>query len=121
MRFELGSRYHERRGPRGRGRHDPPYRMSEKAYRTRIRNLGSVQRERSSIETRHIEAEIAPSTFRWEPYRPLAKRLGLRSYKYVWRVARRCRMEMILNRPPLSEAGLRGVLDTLASPPEPTP
>lgn len=117
MRFQkgIGCPYSLRvpRGP-GRGR----YRMSRAAYQARVRNLAAWQRQRTYDETRRIEIEIALATHRGEPFRAIAKRLGLRSYAYCWRVARKYRSGG-LRMLPLGEQELVAFRDSLEAPPVP--
>ena len=104
MRFQkgIGSPYSRR--PRGPGRGDPPYRMSQAAYRARLRSLGQWVRPRSYGETRRIELEIALASHGHESYRGIARRLGLRSHAYCWRVIHRYRTGQIPSLPPDAES-----------------
>jgi len=111
MRFYPGIRFGRRR-PRGRGRGDPPYRLSRAAYQARLRNVSRVKRRRSYHETRRLELEIALGWHRGETYRALAKRLGLRSHAHCWRVARRYRLGL-LRFLPRNEQGLVKLRDSL--------
>jgi hypothetical protein len=100
MRFQKGIGYIGPRRPRGSGRGDPTYRMSQAAYQARLRNLGRFTRARSHGETRRIELEIALASHGHESCRGIARRLGLRSHAYCWRVIRRYRTGQIPALPP---------------------
>jgi hypothetical protein len=112
MRFQKGFGYPDPRPPRGPGRGDPPYRMSRRAYQSRLRNLGGVARQHSYGETRCLELEIALGTHRGETYRAMAERLGLRSHAHCWRVAHRYRTRQIPMLPS-DEQGLVALRDSL--------
>jgi hypothetical protein len=99
MRFQKGVGYPGPRRPRGPGRGDPPYRMSQAAYQARLRNLGRFKRARTHGETRLIELEIALASHDHESCRGIARRLGLRSHAYCWRVIRRYRTGQIPSLP----------------------
>jgi hypothetical protein len=116
MRFRkgIGSPYPRR--PRGRGHGQ--YHISRAAYQARIRNLAAWDRPRTYDQTRRIEIEVALASHRREPYRAMAKRLGLRSYAHCWRVARRYRaggLPML----PLTEPELVAFRDSLYANPVP--
>jgi hypothetical protein len=112
MRFQKGVGYPYPRPPRGPGRGDPPYRMSRRAYQSRLRNLGGIARQRSYGETRRFELEIALGTHQGETYRAMAERLGLRSHAHCWRVARRYRNRQIPMLP-CDAQGLLALRDSL--------
>jgi hypothetical protein len=98
------------RRPRGPGRGE--YRMSRAAYQARVRNLDCWFRPRTYEETRRIEIEIALASHRREPFRAVAKRLGLRSYAHCWRTARKYRAGR-LPMLPLTEPELVAFHDSL--------
>jgi hypothetical protein len=117
MRFQEGIGWPHPRRPRGLGRGE--YRMSRAAYQARVRNLAAWRRSRSYEQTRRIEIEIALATHRGESFRAIAKRLGLRSFAYCWRVARRYRAGL-LRMLPLAEPELVAFRDSLYGDPVPT-
>ena len=86
MRFQPGRGYTGPRRPRGPGRGDPPYRMSQAAYQARLRNLVHWRRPRSPLETQRLRIEIALATLRGETQRAMARRLGC-SHVYCRKVA----------------------------------
>jgi len=116
MRFQRGIGYPYPRRPRGKGRGQ--YRMSRVAYQARVRNLAARRRPRTYDETRRIQLEIALATHRGLTYRAMAKRLGLHSYAYCWRVARRYRAGL-LRMLPLAESELVALRDSLYASPVP--
>ena len=116
MRFQKGVGYPYPRPPRGPGRGDPPYRMSRRAYQSRLRNLGRVERQRTYGETRRLELDIALATHRGETFRAMAERLHLRSHAHCWRVAHKYRTRQIPMLPQDAQ-GLLALRDSLVSPP----
>jgi hypothetical protein len=86
MRFQPGIGYIGPRRPRGPGRGDPRYRMSQAAYQARLRNLVHWRRPRSRLETQRLRIDIALATLRGERQRATARRLGC-SHVYCRKVA----------------------------------
>ena len=120
MRYYTGIKFGWRR-PRGRGR--GTYRMSLKAYQTRLsatgeRKVVGGKLARSWQETRRLEAEIALATHGPETYRAIARRLGC-SHVHCWRVARRYRARQIPLLPS-DEQALLEMRDSFGPAPEPS-
>jgi hypothetical protein len=111
MRFQPGRGYTGPRRPRGPGRGDPPYRMSQAAYQARLRNLGRWRRPRSPLETQRLRIEIALATLRGETQRAMARRLGC-SHVYCRKVATKFKAGRIPFLPP-DEVSLLAMRDSL--------